>query len=59
MARFVECTMRSPESKVFVNLDRVVAVRDEGDGSLIIYAGGDDCFLRVRERPSHILANEL
>lgn len=58
MAKWVRCTVRSGEetTEVYVNLKLAAWVIAEGEGSRIAFAGDDDVYLDVLEKPQEVLS---
>ena len=57
MARWVECAARYPERRVvLVNLEAALLIVPEEEGSLIVFPGGKETWLRVVESPADVLS---
>lgn len=56
MAEWVKCKDRNdPPAVVFVNLSSALTVYRRGEGTRIVFVGGEDSFVDVREMPEEVM----
>ena len=57
MASWIECKTHGvkPDRTIFVNLDQVVSLSGDDNGTVVRYAGGKDCEFVVVGSPQDLL----
>ena len=60
MSNWVICTRKSDEEPIYPHLDTVERMRwnEAGDGTIVVWPGGKDNFVKVLQGPEEILINE-